>query len=421
MYKKYTLKNGLRVLISPLSETKAVTVLILLKVGSRYEQKNINGVSHFIEHLIFKGTKKRPTTLDISKELDGIGATYNAFTAKDHTGYYIKANYEKVELALDILSDILFNSKFDQAEIERERRVIMEEINMYEDNPMMMSEDLFEQTIYHGNPLGWQISGSKEVVGKLKREEMIDYFRSFYSPANMLISIAGKIDQRILGLVKKYFSHDRTKKKFPSFSRINIKQAKSRVNLKFKETEQVQLALGFPSYSYFDKRIYPLFLLSVILGGNMSSRLFISIRERLGLCYFIRSSANVYQDTGNLVIQAGLDKGRIDKAIKAILNELKKVVKEGVGRDELMKAKEYIKGKLILDLEDSESIAAFYAKQALLINKIIEPKNYLGKLNSVKLSDIKQVAKDIISSQRLNLSLIGPFKDASSFSKLLKL
>lgn len=421
MFRKYKLKNGLRVILAPLHETKAVTVLVLVKVGSRYETKQVNGVSHFVEHLMFKGTKKRPTTLDIAKELDGIGAEYNAFTAKDHTGYYVKANHEKVELSLDILSDILFNSKFDPPEVEKERNVIVEEINMYEDNPMMFMEDLFEQTVYGDNPLGWQISGPKQVIRKINRAKIVDYYQHYYHPANILVTVAGKIDKTITNLIKEYFGKVQTKAAINSFKRIKIEQSKPRVKLKFKQTEQVQLALGFPAYSYFDKRIYPLYLLGVILGGGMSSRLFISIREQKGLCYFIRSGVNIYQDTGNFIIQAGLDKKRIKEAIREILKELRKITKEGATPKELRKAKDFLKGKLILDLEASDHVASWLASQELLRNKILTPAEQIKRLEKVTVGEVKKISAEIIKSQKINLALIGPYKQAAEFRRLLKL
>lgn len=421
MFKKYKLKNGLRVILAPLHETKAVTVLVLVKVGSRYEKREINGVSHFVEHLMFKGTKKRPTTLDIAKELDGVGAEYNAFTAKDHTGYYVKTSHDKVEMSLDILSDVLFNSKFDQAEVEKERNVIVEEINMYEDNPMMFMEDLFEQTIYGDSPLGWQIAGPKQVIQEVNRTKIVDYYQHYYHPGNMLIAVAGKIDKTIINLIKKYFGNIQTKAAASTYKKIKIVQAKPRVKLKYKQTEQVQLALGFPAYSYFDQRIYPLYLLGIIMGGGMSSRLFISIREQKGLCYFIRTGVNVYQDTGNFVVQAGLDKTRIKQAIKQILNELHKVTKQGVTAKELRKAKDFLKGKLILDLEASDHVASWLSKQELLRNKILTPAEQIRRLEKVTVKEVKKISAEIIKSKRINLALIGPYKRAGEFSSLLKI
>jgi len=420
MFKKITLKNGIRLILSPKKETEAVTCLVLFKVGSRYEPKNLNGISHFIEHMMFKGTKKRPSTLAISKELDGVGAEYNAFTSKDHTGYYIKIYYKKIELAFDILSDMLMNSIFKNEEIIREKNVIIEEINMYEDNPLMFIEELFEKTLFGAHPLGRLISGEKENIKGLSRNKILDYLKKFYLPHGMLISVAGNFDvKKITKLVEKYFNLEPKKRRLPDFKEIRIEQNKPKLSVKFKETEQVQLCLGFSAYSYFHKNVYAQLILAVILGGNMSSRLFINIRERRGLAYFVKSGINIYQDTGAFVVQAGLDKKRIEEAIVAIWEELKKIKKEGVSGPELKKGKDFLEGKMVLELEDSENIAAFLAKQELLVNKIETPQEKIKKINKVSKQDIQRVAKNIIQHKKLTLALIGPFKEKKRFSDLI--
>lgn len=419
-FKKLKLANGIRLILAPMSETKAVTILVLAKVGSRHEDSKIAGTSHFIEHMMFKGTRKRPTTLAISKELDGVGAEYNAFTAKDHTGYYIKIDSEKVKLALDILSDVIFNSKFDEEEIKREKQVISEEINMYEDNPLLFVEELFEQIIFKNSSLGRLISGSKETVNGLNRSGIVNYYDNYYQPSNLLIGVAGNFDNSILKSIKYYFCKSGIKRVPPKFKKIKINQKKPQINLKYKKTEQIQICLGFPGYSYFDKRIYALYILGVILGGNMSSRLFIKIRERMGLAYFIRSSINIYQDIGNFYIQAGLDKSRIEQAINEILKELTKIKKEGVVAEELRKAKDFLKGKLKLELESSESIVSWFSKQELLMNKIISPNEQIKRLEKVTVNQVKKVASQIFKKNLINLALISPYKDKERFLKLLK-
>ncbi len=421
MYKKTKLKNGLTLITAPLKETKAVTVLVLLPVGSRYESKNINGVSHFVEHLMFKGTKKRPTSLDITKELDSIGAEFNAFTAKDHTGYYIKAAAEHIELAFDILSDMLLNSVFDKAEIEKERGVIIEEINMYQDNPLMYLSDLFERTIFGDNNLGWMISGPKSVIKKVSRREILDYKNKHYKPSNIILTISGSFKKpQIEKLVKKYFSSNGKNTKITNFPKVKINQIKPKVNIMFKKTEQVQLGLGLPAYSLHDKRMYPLYLMAVILGGNMSSRLFTTVREKYGLAYYIRTDISAYQDISAFLVQSGLDKEKTKKAISLILAELNKIKEEGVTDKELSSAKEFLKGKLVLGLEDSENVADWFGKQQLLLNKIYTPEQKLKKIFDVKKEQIQEVAKDLFKEQKLNLAMIGPFKDKGEFKKLLK-
>ena len=408
-------------ILSPLKETKAVTVLILLPVGSRYEAKNINGVSHFIEHLLFKGTVKRPTSLDLTKELDAVGAEYNAFTGKDQTGYYIKLAADKIELAFDILSDMLFNSVFDAKEIDKERGVIVEEINMYEDNPLMYIESLLEQLAFGNQPLAQMIAGPRAVIKTVPRAKILAYKNKFYHPNQMIVTVAGQFSRpKVLTLAHKYFGQSNSRARRVNFLPVKIKQLSPRLELKFKAIEQVNLCLGFPAYALGDPRLYPLYLLAVILGGNMSSRLFTNIRERHGLAYFINASISTYQDISLLGVQAGLDKKRIKPAISLILAELQKIKKDGVTAAELKAAQEFLKGKLILDLEDSEHVADWLGKQQLLLNKISTPEERLKKIMAVKAPQIKKAAQEIIQPQRLNLALIGPFKDKKIFTPLLE-
>ena len=421
MYKKTTLKNGLRIITHPLRETKAVTVLVLFKVGSRYEPKNVNGVSHFIEHLMFKGTKKRPNTLAISQELDSVGASYNAFTSKDFTGYFIKINYEKFELAMDLLSDLLFNSIFRLSDINKERGVIIEEINLYEDNPMYYIGDLFEKTIFGENSLGRLIIGTRQNIKNVSRQQILDYIKKHYIPANSVISVAGNIKHSDIKLIKKYFDKTDQLSQATEFQKINIKQNAPRVNILYKETEQVHLCLGVPAFSYFHKDIYALYILDAILGASMSSRLFEKIRVQQSLAYLVRSSADVYEDTGNFHVRAGLDKNRIYEAVESILEELKKVRDKGVTKEELNKAKEYLKGHIVLELEDSQNIAQWYGQQELLLRKTLTPEQKIVKIKKVTQADVARVAKSIIKADQLNLALIGPFKDRQKFQNLLKL
>jgi len=418
MYQKTILPNQVRLITSPLKETQTASLLVLFKVGSRQENKKVLGGAHFIEHLMFKGTKKRPATLDLSKALDGVGAEFNAFTSKDYTGYYIKSDNKNLSLAIDILSDMLLNSKFDPKEMEREKGVIVEEINMYEDNPMMYVDDLLEQIMYRGHPLGLSIAGTKESVKGMKRSDLISYKNKFYSGSNVVISLAGNFNDNHLKELKAKFKFKATAKKFP-LDKIKIKQRTPQVIINYKETEQTQIALGFPAYSYSDKRNPALKLLAVILGGNMSSRLFLQVRERNGLAYFVRSFLSVYEDTGALIIQSGLDKSRVEKAIKLIIAELKKI-KKGVIAEELNRAKEYIYGKTALDLEDSASISQWYGQQELMIGKILTPQQKNQKIAAVTSKDIMAVAQDVINISRANLAVIGPFKDEEKFKKLLK-
>jgi predicted Zn-dependent peptidase len=427
MYKKYTTSSGLRVILSPRNETETVTLSVMCSAGSRHENKINNGISHFIEHLMFKGTTKRPTTLDISKELDGVGAVFNAYTSKDHTNYYIKAAANKIELAFDILSDMLLNSKFDTDDIKKEKGVILEEMKMYEDNPTYYIEDLFENLIFQGHELGRHIIGTRNSIRKTDRKLIMQYLTKLYQPKNMVLVVAGNFsNQKIKRLINQYFNFKHSTKKLAlakagvAIKKFNKKQTKPRIFLMDKNTEQVHLGLGFPAYSYKHKNLMALYLLAVILGGNMSSRLFINIREKQGLCYFIKAVPNIYQDTGNLMIQAGLDKSRIKLAIPLIIKELEKIKDEKVSNGELKRARDYLAGQLVIQMEDSENIANYLGKQEILTGKISSPKEKIKKIKQVSAKDIAKAAKDIIKKEKINLAVIGPFKDAKMFEELIK-
>lgn len=414
------LKNGTRVHLLPFSGTKTTAVLVLFRVGSRYEYADINGASHFIEHLMFKGTKKRPNTLAISKSLDAIGADYNAYTGKNITGYYIRAGSTHQKLAVDILHDMLFHSTYKPEEMKRERRVIIEEINMYKDNPIMHVEDLLEQAMFEGNTLGWEIAGSSETMLKMTRKQVIDFRDAHYTPERMVIAVAGKVDPQIKGWLESTFGKVAVGKKnsdgYKDFGAFE-ETKKPRVKIQYKETEQVQIALGFPSYGVDDDRNPAVELLATILGGTMSSRLFVSVRERRGLAYMVRASNSKYEDIGNFMIQSGLDKSRVDLAMKVIFKELKDIKKNGPSAEELKLAKEYRHGKLVIALENSSSQAEFYARQELFLGKTNTPETVSKKYANVTKAQIKKVANDILNVNKLSIAAIGPYKTEASLLK----
>ncbi len=421
MYKKLTLKNGLRLMIAPRHDTQAVTVMVFVPAGSRDERRDINGVSHLVEHLAFKGTARRPSSLVLTQELDRIGAEYNAYTSKDHTCYHIKAAAKHLELLFDILSDMVLHSKFTQESLDKERGVIIEEINMYTDNPIMMVDGLFEESLFGtDHPLGWLISGPKSVIASINRESVLGYLRQFYHPRHFVVSVSGHCTQRdVAALARKYFTIDGEAQKTPERSAFTVSQTAPRVKLHYKETEQVQLCLGYPSIGYGHPDQYPLTLLSIILGGNMSSRLFINVREQHGLAYFIKASATAYHGTGAFVVQAGLDKARLGQAIALILQELNNVRDHGVTQEELVAAKDFIEGKIILALEDSEHVADWYGKQELLEPDVMTPEQRLAKLRAVPQEDVQRVARQLFDKTKLNLALIGPYQEPEQFLKML--
>jgi len=413
-YEKIVLPNGIRVILAPMLSSEAVTTLVLCKAGSRYEGEVEAGISHYIEHMFFKGTAKRPTSLDLSQVVDGMGADFNAYTTKDHTGYYTKAKSNKIGVVLDLLSDIVSNSKLDGEEMEREKGVITQEIKMYEDNPLFHIDDMLEQTLFQGNTLGRTIAGSRETVQAMTVARLKDYMTRRYRPENMVIILAGKIEYGFMDKVKNYFGciygscekkMDREKKS--EFEVFASDQKEPRFNILNKKTEQAQLDLGFHAYNVFDEKLPALRLLSVMLAGNISSRLFVRIREKMGLCYFIRSYVEEYQDTGYFSIHTGLDKNNIPKAVSAISEELARIKEEKVTEKELQMAKDYISGKFALRLEDSAQVADFYGNQELLEDRILTPEEKVKEIEKVTADEVLKVAKDILNLKDLSVAVIG--------------
>ncbi|MCX6781487.1 MAG: pitrilysin family protein [Candidatus Magasanikbacteria bacterium] len=423
---QYKLSNGTRVIIAPSKDTRAVTCLAYFAVGSRYESAELWGGSHFIEHMMFKGTEKRPTTEDISKQLDAVGADYNAFTSKDHTAYYIKIDARHTELSLDLLSDMIYNSKFDAGEFDRERGVIVEELNMYEDNPSMKVEELFEEHMFAGNTLGWKIGGPIENIKAINLQKLIAYKKRFYAPEHLVLVLSGKITPTTRALIKKYFGaekkHDVKQLTYKPFGWARAhREGAEPVKVMFKQTDQMHMVLGFPAFNYDDPRNAALLLLHVILGGSMSSRLFIGVRERRGLCYVIRSGVTNYADAGAFTITSGLDKARLTEAMSVIYEELQNLLKKGVTDEEVRAAKDHLAGKMVLQFEDSARVADYYGQQKLLMKKIETPEEKFKRIMAQTTADVNAVAREIIKFKHAKMGVIGPYKDAAEFLKAAKL
>jgi len=424
-FKKTKLGNGITLVTVPMKETASATILVFYPVGSRHESPELAGGSHFVEHLMFKGTRRRPDTTHISRELDAVGSEYNAFTSKDHTGYYVKVASEHLPMAADMLADMLSESLFDATEMEREKGVIIEEIRMYEDNPMMQLDDVFEEALFPGSTLGRNIAGTVETMTAMKREDVIRYRDMFYRPGKATVIVAGKLPSNVMTLVKKTFGaiKDTKAPKAKPFAKFVVTPALGNgpeAKVKFKETEQVHLAVGYPAYGYGDKRLPALSMLAVILGGNMSSRLFIQVRERRGLCYYIRTSLARFEDVGAFMVSAGLKKDKLDEGVKSILEEIAKLRDRGVEAEELARAKEYLKGKTVLSLEETSEVADWYGRQQLFLGKMETPAEKMRKIDAVTAAEVLKVAKDVLRHGRLRLAVIGPFKDAARFDKLIK-
>lgn len=420
-HKLYTFDSGLRLVAVPMESTKTVTVLVLVGTGSKYETKDINGISHFLEHMMFKGTAKRPDKLQIAKELEGIGADFNAFTGKEYTGYYARASSSKLSEVMDVVFDIFLNSRLDQEEIDRERGVIIEEINMYQDLPQRHVEEVFERLLYGDQPAGWDIAGEKEIINKLTRQQFVDYFTTHYIASNTVVAVAGNIDpEEIKTKTESYFKTIRQAEKVSKLSVVE-QQSEPQLKIQFKQTDQTHFILGFRGVHMHDSRKYPLGVLASILGGGMSSRLFQEVRDKRGLAYYVGASADEYTDTGLFTCNAGVNNEKVFDAIKVIVEEIKKIRDGGVTDEELQKAKDKTEGSLAIMLENSRSVAQAYAGPVLFEGRVLTPEEELAKIKAVTAEEIKTIAGEIFRDDRLNLALIGPFKDSEPFKKLLTL
>lgn len=416
-----TFDSGLRLVTVPMQGTKTVTVMVMVGTGSKYETKEINGISHFLEHLMFKGTAKRPGPLDISRELDGIGAQYNAFTDKEMTAYYAKASSDKLDIVMDAIFDIYLNSKFEESGIQTERHVVVEEINMYHDEPRWIVADVLEKLLYGDQPAGWSIAGEKETILGLKRQQFVDYFNSHYIASNTVIGIAGDIDSAaVKEKVQKYFEHIRQGNKVEKLPAIE-KQSGPQADVFYKATDQTHFILGFRAFNMFDERRYSLGVLASILGGGMSSRLFSEVREKRGLGYYVSASLEERTDTGFFEIDAGVNNDRALEAITVVMEELRKIKQEGVTSAELKRAIDRTIGGTALALEHSNFLAQNLGVSVLFENKVLTPEDELARIKAVTLEDIKSVTDEIFKEDRLNLAVVGPFKDSEPFKKLLTL
>lgn len=419
-YKKTTLKNGLRIITVPMKETQTVTVMVMVGVGSRYETEKEAGISHFIEHMFFKGTKKRPTTLDISSELDAVGGEYNAFTAKDKTAYFAKVDAKHINTALDVVCDMYLNSKLEEKEIEKERGTILQELNMYEDTPVRNVGDVFETMLYP-DPLGREIIGTKKALAGLRRKDFVEYMGKFYRANDTVVCVAGKFNEKdILAKLKENFGSMAVGEK-PKIIKVTENQKKPEVKIKFKKTDQTHLVLGTRAYNFNHKDRFALSLLSVILGGSMSSRLFIEVREKRGLAYYVKTMAEAYEDVGYIATQAGVEHKNLELAVKTILTEYKKISREKVGEKELQKAKDCVKGRAIMGMEASDEVAMFFVDQEVMKKRILTLPEIFKLIDKVTAGDILKVAKDVFRGDKLNLAVIGPHKDDKNLKKFIKL
>ena len=414
----FTLPNGLRVILIDTKAFPTMTTVLFFGTGSRFENEKNNGIAHFLEHMPFKGSKKYPSFFAISSLLEGLGAVHNAYTSKDHTAFWVKAPTTHTATVLDVLADMILNPLLKEEEIEREKGVIVQEMNMFEDSPQRKVSDLFENLLYGKQALGRDIIGKKDTVTKFTRNTFTDYMNAFYHPDNAVLVLAGGLGQgkgvNFMKMVEDKFGYWNTKlAKDLKAPKTTEHQNSPKTLIHYKKTEQTHFSLGFRTFSFRDKRKYALSLFSTILGGGSSSRLFIEVRERRGLCYYIHSGKESYQDVGYMTSQAGVnnDKDKINEAISVILVEHKKMTEGKITDEELIRAKEMIKGRILLSMEDSSNIATWYGTKLILENKTETVEEVIEKLDKVSKEEVVEVAKDIVRPEKLNLALIGPFNN----------
>ena len=421
-YKKTVLKNGMRIITVPLLDSQSAIGMMLVETGSDFETKKQNGLSHFLEHMVFKATNTR-TGDEIKLELDGMGASSNAFTSNEFTGYYAKASKEKISKVINLISDLYINPIFPQKDIDIERGVIIEEINMYEDLPQRTVIDLWQELLYPNTSAGRSIIGPKENIKAFNREDFVDYHTKHYVPSKTVCVVAGGINENeVISQIKEIFEPIQSQK-YEKRIKTKYSQKSPQLKIKYKKTDQSHLILGFRAFKQSDKRNYALKVASVILGQGFSSRLFTKMRDELGMCYYTKAGLDTYTDRGAFIVRSGVTISRTQEAVQVIVDEYKKLRDEVISEKELKKAKDFLIGNFAIGLETSEDVADYFGFQELLREEILKPKQYIAKIKEVTTTDIQKTLKQIMKTENLNLALIGPFdqKNSKKFKSLLNI
>ncbi|MEI6046581.1 MAG: pitrilysin family protein [Chloroflexota bacterium] len=421
-YEKTTLANGMRVISNSMPHTQSVSTILYYGVGSRYEEDRVAGISHFIEHMVFKGTSKRPTAKEISEAIEGVGGVLNASTGRETTNYWAKVAKQHFPLAFDVLSDMLLNPKFDPNEVEKERKVIIEELHATLDSPPELVNELINHVIWDKQPVGRDIGGNDETVGGISREDLLDFMKKFYLPSDMVISVAGNLTHdNLVRQVEETLGQLPTGERPLPLPTQHIDSTEPRLQIHFKETEQANLCLAVPGLNYADPKRYILAMLDTIMGSGMSSRLFQQIREEQGLAYTVESYANQLSDTGAWIVYSGVDPERIDQTITAIIGELDKIRQERVPETELTKAKEFNKGRMLLSLENTQAVASWAGGQELLLNRILTVEEVVEQIEAVTTEQILEMAQELFQVEKLRLAVVGPYENQDDhFRALLK-
>jgi len=420
MYRKTTLQNGFRIITQKIASTQAATVLVLVGAGSRCENQKIRGISHFLEHMFFKGAHKFKNAREVSEAIDGVGGDFNAFTGKEYAGYFIKTHSDHTKLSMDLISDMLINATFLDEEITKERGVIMEEYNMYQDTPMYQVSWDFETLLYGNQPMGWDQIGLMDVIKTVTRQEFIDYKKALYTPDNSVLIVSGDVDHdEIVKMAEKMYKFEEKERTLYPAELMRFEET-DKVSISNKKTEQTHVVCGFEGLGEQDPDYIASKVLAVILGGNMSSRMFMNVREQKGLAYYISTSSEGFTDTGVFATKSGVSVDKTKDAITAIIEEYKRCLDEDIPEKELIKGREFIKGKMTLKLEDSEEYAHILGMQELLFNHIKTPSDMFKEVDKVTVADLKRVAERVFKEENLKLALIGPYTDKAEFEALLK-
>lgn len=419
MYNKFILENGITVVMEKIPYVKSVSIGFWIEAGSRYETVKNNGVSHFIEHMLFKGSKKR-NAKEIAESIDSIGGQLNAFTGKECTCYYAKVLDNHLPIAIDVLGDMILNPKFQEEEIEKEKTVVMEEINMYEDSPEEIAHDLLAEALFNRHSLSYPILGKENTLKSFNKSIIMDYYNRFYVPDNIVVSIAGNFDiDTTLDLLTSYFKDWGLRHgKNQEFQKPEISQT---LKGRYKDTEQLHLCIGMQGIPQGEDKLYPLLILNNIFGGSMSSRLFQSIREERGLAYSVYSYPTLYKDIGTFNIYVGLNPNQLENVSNIIIKEIEGIKeKKNITREEIYKSKEQLKGNYILGLESTSSRMSAMGKNQLLLNKVYTQREILQKIDSVKCEDIIYMADLVFNKEKINIAYVGKINDNKKVNDIIK-
>jgi predicted Zn-dependent peptidase len=422
LHQRHTLPNGLRLLTYYMPFVRSASVSLFFRVGSRYEGADVAGISHLIEHMIFKGSNQYPTAQVISETIEGVGGALDAATDKELTIFSAKTADQHFELALRLLADMVQHPLMEEAELEKERRVIIEELNMYHDSPQEWVSVLADETLWPGLPLGREVAGTHQTVASISHAALSSYFATHYAPNNLIISVAGNVQHdQIVASVEELFGAWQPQPELPLWQPCPLPAGVPRVRVEYRKTDQTNVCLLTPGTSHTSPDYYPSILLSAILGDGMSSRLFIEVREHLGLAYDVSTSPVSYYDTGTFVIYAGVEPKNAEATLRAILVELSRTRREQLSERDLARAKDYIKGRMALRLEDSHSIASWLGGQEALLDRVFELQEVFALIDGVTGQDVQHLADKLFTDDWLRLAVIGPHKDPASFERVLHL